>query len=81
MQATFKSTYEDLKKYNGIITVISELHEDEYDKEEVGQMWSCESNGETFHAFDDELTFDKVEETWEEKNMRANAFIGTGPSF
>jgi hypothetical protein len=57
MQATFKSTYDDLKKHDGIVNVIAELHENEYDKEEVGQMWVCESNGETFHVFDDELTF------------------------
>jgi hypothetical protein len=57
MKATFKSTYTKFNKYNGIVTVISELCDDEYDKEEVGQMWLCISNGEIFKVFDDELTF------------------------
>lgn len=57
MQATFKSTYKQFDKHNGIVTVIGELCDDEYDKEEVGQMWLCISKGETFRVFDDELTF------------------------
>lgn len=59
MQATFKSTILGLSHHDGIVTVVGELDENEYDKDEVGQMWVCESNGETFNVFDDELTFDK----------------------
>lgn len=59
MQATFKSTYKEFDKYNGIVTVIGELCDDEYDKEEVGQMWLCISDGKTFTVFDDELTFEE----------------------
>lgn len=57
MRATFKSTIIGLSHHNGVVTVISELPESEYDKDEVGQMWVCESNGEQFHVFNDELTF------------------------
>ena len=59
MQATFKSTIDSLKKHDGCVEVIEELDEELYDKEEVGQMYLCESMGETFHVFDDELTFIK----------------------
>jgi hypothetical protein len=57
MQATFKSTIKKLEHHNGIVNIIGELSKDEYDRDEVGQMWVCESNGEEFHVFDDELTF------------------------
>ncbi len=57
MQATFKSTIHGLRHHDGIVNVISEYNEEEYDKKEVGQMWLCESNGEEFPVFDDELTF------------------------
>jgi hypothetical protein len=57
MQALFKSTIQALKKHDGFIEVIEELNEELYDQEEVGQMYLCESMGETFHVFDDELSF------------------------
>lgn len=57
-KAVFNSTVKSLKKYDGIVDVVSELDEEEYSKELVGQMWLCESNGERFSVFDDELTFE-----------------------
>ena len=59
MKATFKSTFKGLEKHNGLVEVVDKLDEELYDRVEVGQMWLCESNGEQFHVFDDELTFEE----------------------
>ena len=57
MKKSFMTTQSDLLKYNGTtVTVLCELDESEYDKEEVGQMYKIRLiDGNEINAFEDEL--------------------------
>lgn len=58
--AKFMTTQSDLKKFNGLkIIGIKPLDEKEYDKADVGLMFTIMlENGATFHAFVDEIVED-----------------------
>lgn len=58
--AKFMTTQSDLKKFNGLkIIGIKPLDEKEYDKADVGPMFTIMlENGATFHAFADEIEDD-----------------------
>lgn len=56
-RAFFSTTQSDLMKYNGYEVIIKRLlTEDECDIDEVGFMYEVETNGETFQAYQDELS-------------------------
>jgi hypothetical protein len=56
-RAFFDTTQSDLIKYNGREVIIKRLlTEDECDIDEVGFMYEVETNGETFQAYQDELS-------------------------
>ncbi len=55
--ALFKTTQSDLLQYNDCEVIIKRLlTEDECDIDEVGFMYEVETNGETFQAYQDELS-------------------------
>lgn len=53
----FKSTSDDLSKFNGPVTILRPLTSSEADLDEVGPMFRCMAkDGRTFDAFNDELS-------------------------
>ena len=55
--AIFNTTQGDLVQYNGCEVIVRRLlTEDECDIDEVGFMYEVSVNGETFHAYQDELS-------------------------
>lgn len=55
--ALFKTTQSDLVQYNNCEVIVKcLLTEDECDIDEVGFMYEVETNGETFQAYQDELS-------------------------
>lgn len=55
--ALFKTTQRDLLQYNGCEVIIKRLlTEDECDIDEVGFMYEVTTNGETFQAYQNELS-------------------------
>ena len=55
--AIFTTTQSDLIKYNGsVVLVLCPLNENEYDREDVGNMYKIRLfNGDEIDAFEDEL--------------------------
>ena len=60
----FKTTQTDLRKYNGMkIYGLVPLPEDEYDKEDVGEMFRIRlEDGTLLNAFSDEIEFETGKE-------------------
>ena len=55
--ALFKTTQSDLVQYNDCEVIVKRLlTEDECEIDEVGFMYEVETNGETFQAYQDELS-------------------------
>lgn len=57
MKALFKSTTDRLDPYNGPVTIIRPLTNDEADISEVGPMFKVKApDGTEFDVFEDEIT-------------------------
>lgn len=50
--AIFKSSSKDHEQFNGQVNIIRKLTIEE---SEEAEMYECEQNGSTFHAFSDEI--------------------------